>query len=180
MVDLQNSTLGSYKVGKGVEKNMFDAMRLYQLSAVQGVVEPMQKIEKNSESYFTLPNTVITSKVISACSSHAHRVAISSGRSAYVTGSWDGAVRTRSKETLELIRAPLTGHNLCVSSVAISDDCKAVISASADGTIRQWNIETGKQIGGHRWAYFGLKCGSKWRWECCCIILGLQRIEVER
>jgi WD40 repeat protein len=40
----------------------------------------------------------------------------------------------------------LEGHNGWVESVAISPDSRRVLSASRDGTIRLWEIATGKEL----------------------------------
>ncbi len=38
------------------------------------------------------------------------------------------------------------GHTLYVNSVVVSPDSKYVVSGSADGTIRVWDLSTGESI----------------------------------
>nr|WP_322679923.1 hypothetical protein [Nostoc sp. DedQUE03]MDZ7975327.1 hypothetical protein [Nostoc sp. DedQUE03] len=40
----------------------------------------------------------------------------------------------------------LTGHNGSVSAVAIAPDGKTAVSASNDNTLKQWDLQTGKEI----------------------------------
>ncbi|TDL22886.1 hypothetical protein BD410DRAFT_788264 [Rickenella mellea] len=51
-------------------------------------------------------------------------------------------------ETPEVISRSFEGHTLGVSSVAISQDGKLIVSGSGDGTIRVWDVETGNVVSG--------------------------------
>ena len=39
-----------------------------------------------------------------------------------------------------------TGHSRAVSSVALSNDCKSLITASWDGTAKLWEVDSGRQV----------------------------------
>src|SRR5262249_41738133 len=54
-------------------------------------------------------------------------------------GLWDAATGART--------AVLRGHTLKVLSVAFRFDGARVLTASADGTVRQWDPETGREVG---------------------------------
>src|SRR6187551_513088 len=52
-----------------------------------------------------------------------------------------------------ILRATLKGHKGCVVSVAFSPDGKTLTSASYDGTLKLWEMTTGKEratLKGHR------------------------------
>ncbi len=48
----------------------------------------------------------------------------------------------------------LTGHTDQVKTVAISEDCKTIVSGSFDETVKVWRCETGEllhTLTGHEW-----------------------------
>ncbi|KAJ2929848.1 hypothetical protein H1R20_g7248, partial [Candolleomyces eurysporus] len=59
----------------------------------------------------------------------------------------DGTIRIWDAETGTQVREPLRGHTHSVWSVAISPDCKRIVSGSRDHTIRIWDAEAGTQVG---------------------------------
>ena len=40
----------------------------------------------------------------------------------------------------------LTGHSVCVYSVAFSPDSKCVVSGSVDTLVKIWDVETGAEV----------------------------------
>jgi WD40 repeat protein len=59
-------------------------------------------------------------------------------------GSEDGLIQLIDVETTHVLHR-LTGHNRTIQSVAFSKDGKMLTSFSADGTIRIWNVEEGRE-----------------------------------
>ncbi len=58
-----------------------------------------------------------------------------------------------SRESPELVRT-LHGHNLWVAGVALCADARLAVSASADMTLKVWDVSTGRELrtlSGHQW-----------------------------
>ena len=80
---------------------------------------------------------------------------VATSAAAVVTGNADGKVRLRPL----LLERLIPGHTGAVQRVAFHPDGKSVISASADKTVRQWNLADGAALGtfgGHTDAVVGL------------------------
>jgi len=61
---------------------------------------------------------------------------------------------------------PLTGHSDIVTQVEFSDDGAQLISASADMSVRVWDIASGRQMRqfeGHTFAMVGGRCDERKR-----------------
>ncbi|WP_341531188.1 WD40 repeat domain-containing protein [Nostoc sp. UHCC 0302] len=92
----------------------------------------------------------------------AHSLVLSQDGQTLVTGSyrkikvWDTSTPTRGKNLKEQETEPLhmlMGHSHIVSSLAMSEDGKLLVSGSWDQTIKIWQLETGKllrTLKGHR------------------------------
>ena len=59
-----------------------------------------------------------------------------------VSGSEDNLVRIFDSRSDTLLHK-LKGHTDWVKSVSLSPDCKTLVSASLDGTIKWWHVSTG-------------------------------------
>ena len=105
-----------------------------------------------------------------------------------VSGSADGTVRVWNMDTGRQVGEPLTGHADSVLSVAISPPfqivdengnggggsaaARYIASGSADGTVRVWNMETGRQVGeplrGHTNAVWSVAISPDGRYLVSC------------
>ena len=73
-------------------------------------------------------------------------VAISSGGRMVLSNS-NGTLQVWDVESGMAVGEPPRGHELGVSSVAISGDGRTVVSRSHDCTLRVWDVESGRAIG---------------------------------
>ena len=62
-----------------------------------------------------------------------------------VSASEDSTIKIWNLKTYQEIRT-LEGHENWISSVAVSDDKKHIISGDVDGIVRLWCFHTGKLI----------------------------------
>lgn len=58
-----------------------------------------------------------------------------------VTGGEDAAIRKWNARSGEAIQCSLYGHTDSVTCLAMSADCKHIVSGSDDGSVRLWNEE---------------------------------------
>ena len=73
----------------------------------------------------------------------------SSGARAIVTADREGKLRVSELPAASIIRCFCLGHNSVVTSLLMLDD-RTLCSASADGTIRVWDLATGAALQSHR------------------------------
>jgi WD40 repeat protein len=72
---------------------------------------------------------------------------IVSGSDDEIIKVWDfPAVQDARAKTLKTPSRTIKGHTSSVSAVAISPDSRYIMSASWDGTIKAWDIESGREI----------------------------------
>ena len=60
------------------------------------------------------------------------------------SGSDDSTIKIWSLESRQLLDTLDEGHTAPVRSVVFSADSKTLFSASYDGTVRQWDLDTGE------------------------------------
>jgi general transcriptional corepressor TUP1 len=68
-----------------------------------------------------------------------HSVAVSPDASLVAVGYSDNIVRLWHFQTRQLVES-LVGHNDEILSVAFTPDGKGLVSGSADGTLKHWNL----------------------------------------
>lgn len=77
----------------------------------------------------------------------ANSIAFSPDGETLALGSWFKMVHCRNARTGEMQRI-LLGHQEVVEAVAFSPDGKLLASASIDGVVKLWSMETGKEVHG--------------------------------
>jgi WD40 repeat protein len=56
------------------------------------------------------------------------------------------------------LRATLSGHTWTVYDLAFTPDGRTLISGSADGTVRQWDVAAGRERRSYRWQTSWVTC----------------------
>ena len=80
-----------------------------------------------------------------------------------ITGGWDNTIRIWDLQTYKS-RAVIRGHTSSVQALALTEDCRKIVSGSLDGEVKVWDSSTGAEVAsfatGHGLARLALDPGG--------------------